>query len=139
MKALIVYWSGTGNTRGMAEAIADGVKAEGWEADVFSVSDFGGGFDGYDKIFLGCPAMGGEELEESEFLPFYEKSKAALSGRQVGLFGSYGWGDGEWMRNWEAKCREDGANLVQDGVICNEEPDDEAKEACQELGRALAQ
>ena len=124
MKALIVYWSGTGNTRGMAEAIADGVKAEGWEADVFSVSDFGGGFDGYDKIFLGCPAMGGEELEESEFLPFYEKNKAALSGRQVGLFGSYGWGDGEWMRNWEKDLAGTGASLIGGkGFICQESQD----------------
>ena len=124
MKALIVYWSGTGNTRGMAEAIADGVKAEGWEADVFSVSAFGGGVDGYDKIFLGCPAMGGEELEESEFLPFYEKSKAALSGRQVGLFGSYGWGDGEWMRNWEKDLAGTGASLIGGkGFICQESQD----------------
>ena len=93
----------------------------------------------YDAIAFGCPSMGDEELEDTEFAPVFEACESALSGKKIGLFGSYGWGDGEWMRNWEAKCREDGANLVQDGVICNEEPDDEAKEACQELGRALAQ
>ena len=69
----------------------------------------------------------------------FEECKSGLSGKKIGLFGSYGWGDGEWMRNWEATCREDGANLVQDGVICNEEPDEEAKEACRNLGKALAQ
>ena len=103
-KVAVVYWSSTGNTESMANAVADGAKAAGAEVSVFETADF----------------------------------DAKLSGKKTGLFGSYGWGDGEWMHNWEDKCREDGALLVSDGVICQEEPDDEAVEKCKELGKALA-
>ena len=123
MKTAVVYWSGTGNTEMMAQEVLQGMKDQGAEAEMIEVSSFQ------------AEQMG----DYDEFVPVFEACESALSGKKIGLFGSYGWGDGEWMRNWEAKCREDGANLVQDGVICNEEPDDEAKEACQELGRALAQ
>ena len=140
MKTAVVYWSGTGNTEMMAQEVLQGMKDLGAEAEMIEVSSFQAEQMGdYDAIAFGCPSMGDEELEDTEFAPVFEACESALSGKKIGLFGSYGWGDGEWMRNWEAKCREDGANLVQDGVICNEEPDDEAKEACQELGRALAQ
>lgn len=140
MKTAVVYWSGTGNTEMMAQEVLQGMKDQGAEAEMIEVSSFQAEQMGdYDAIAFGCPSMGDEELEDTEFVPVFEACESALSGKKIGLFGSYGWGDGEWMRNWEAKCREDGANLVQDGVICNEEPDDEAKEACQELGRALAQ
>ncbi len=140
MKTAVVYWSGTGNTEMMAQEVLQGMKDQGAEAEMIEVSSFRAEQMGdYDAIAFGCPSMGDEELEDTEFAPVFEACESALSGKKIGLFGSYGWGDGEWMRNWEAKCREDGANLVQDGVICNEEPDDEAKEACQELGRALAQ
>ena len=140
MKTAVVYWSGTGNTEMMAQEVLQGMKDQGAEAEMIEVSSFQAEQMGdYDAIAFGCPSMGDEELEDIEFAPVFEACESALSGKKIGLFGSYGWGDGEWMRNWEAKCREDGANLVQDGVICNEEPDDEAKEACQELGRALAQ
>ncbi|HJC62383.1 MAG TPA: flavodoxin [Candidatus Blautia merdavium] len=140
MKTAVVYWSGTGNTEMMAQEVLQGMKDQGAEAEMIEVSSFQAEQMGdYDAIAFGCPSMGDEELEDTEFAPVFEACESALSGKKIGLFGSYGWGDGEWMRNWEAKCREDGANLVQDGVICNEEPDDEAKEACQELGRALAQ
>ena len=140
MKTAVVYWSGTGNTKMMAQEVLQGMKDQGAEAEMIEVSSFQAEQMGdYDAIAFGCPSMGDEELEDTEFAPVFEACESALSGKKIGLFGSYGWGDGEWMRNWEAKCREDGANLVQDGVICNEEPDDEAKEACQELGRALAQ
>ena len=140
MKTAVVYWSGTGNTEMMAQEVLQGMKDQGAEAEMIEVSSFQAEQMGdYDAIAFGCPSMGDEELEDTEFAPVFEACESALSGKKIGLLGSYGWGDGEWMRNWEAKCREDGANLVQDGVICNEEPDDEAKEACQELGRALAQ
>ena len=140
MKTAVVYWSGTGNTEMMAQEVLRGMKDQGAEAEMIEVSSFQAEQMGdYHAIAFGCPSMGDEELEDTEFAPVFEACESALSGKKIGLFGSYGWGDGEWMRNWEAKCREDGANLVQDGVICNEEPDDEAKEACQELGRALAQ
>lgn len=140
MKTAVVYWSGTGNTEMMAQEVVQGMKDAGAEAEMIEVSSFSADqMRDYDAIAFGCPSMGDEELEDTEFAPVFESCESALSGKKIGLFGSYGWGDGEWMRNWEAKCREDGAVLVYNGVICNEEPDDEAKEACKGLGRALAQ
>ena len=132
MKAAVIYWSGTGNTEQMAQAIADAAGAE-----LFAVSDFSGSIADYDRIAFGCSAMGDEVLEEDEFEPFFASIEGDLSGKTIALFGSYGWGDGEWMHNWEDKCKEDGAVLVADGVICQEEPDDEATEACKALGAAL--
>ena len=140
MKTAVVYWSGTGNTEAMAKEVEQGMKAAGAEVEVFEAAAFSGDKMGeYDAVAFGCPSMGDEELEDTEFAPMFDDFKSGLSGKKIGLFGSYGWGDGEWMRNWEASCKEEGANLVQDGVICNEEPDDEAKEACQNLGKALVQ
>ena len=94
--------------------------------------------DAYDAIAFGCPAMGGEELEESEFRPMFDDCKAKLAGKKIALFGSYGWGDGEWMRTWEDDCKSKGAQLACDSVICCETPDDEAIGACRSLGAALA-
>lgn len=140
MKTAVVYWSGTGNTEAMAQEVEQGMKEAGAEAEVFEAGAFSGDKMGeYDAVAFGCPSMGDEELEDTEFAPMFEGCKSGLSGKKIGLFGSYGWGDGEWMRNWEASCREEGADLIQDGVICNEEPDEEAKEACRNLGKALAQ
>lgn len=104
MKAAVIYWSGTGNTEQMANAIAEGAGAE-----LFSVSDFTGDIADYDRIAFGCSAMGDEVLEESEFEPFFTAIEGALSGKTIALFGSYGWGDGEWMRNWEERAKADGA------------------------------
>ena len=132
MKAAVIYWSGTGNTEQMANAIAEGAGAE-----LFSVSDFTGDIADYDRIAFGCSAMGDEVLEDTEFEPMFDGCKGALKGKNIALFGSYGWGDGEWMRNWEESCKEAGANLVCDSVICQEEPDDEATDACKALGAAL--
>ena len=132
MKAEVIYWSGTGNTEQMANAIAEGAGAE-----LFSVSDFTGDIADYDRIAFGCSAMGDEVLEDTEFEPMFDGCKDALKGKNIALFGSYGWGDGEWMRNWEESCKEAGANLVCDSVICQEEPDDEATDACKALGAAL--
>lgn len=133
MKAAVIYWSGTGNTEQMANAIAEGAGAE-----LFSVSDFTGDIADYDRIAFGCSAMGDEVLEESEFEPFFTAIEGALSGKTIALFGSYGWGDGEWMRTWEENCKNEGAVLTHESVICQEEPDDDAKAACQELGKSLA-
>ena len=133
MKAAVIYWSGTGNTEQMANAIAEGAGAE-----LFSVSDFTGDIADYDRIAFGCSAMGDEVLEESEFEPFFTAIEGALSGKTIALFGSYGWGDGEWMRSWESRCNDDGANLACESVICNEAPDDDALAACRELGASLA-
>ena len=138
-KVAVVYWSGTGNTEMMANEVAAGAKAAGAEVSVFTPDTFTADkMDEFDAVAFGCPAMGAEELEDTEFEPMFNDCRAKLSGKKIGLFGSYGWGDGEWMHNWEDKCREDGAVLVSDGVICQEEPDDEAVEKCKELGKALA-
>ena len=138
-KIAVVYWSGTGNTESMASAVADGIKSSGNEAGVFTSDKFNASMvDSYDAIAFGCPSMGTEELEDTEFLPMFESCKSKLSGKKIALFGSYGWGDGEWMRNWEETCKEAGAVMACDFVICNEAPDDDALEACRSLGKALA-
>lgn len=137
-KVAIVYWSGTGNTEEMANQAAAGAKEAGAEVSVFTAAEFGADkMDGFDAVAFGCPSMGSEQLEESEFEPMFTACEAKLTGRKIALFGSYGWGDGEWMQSWEEICRKDGAELVCESVICNETPDDEAMAACQALGRAL--
>ena len=140
-KIAIVYWSGTGNTEAMADAVEAGAKAAGAETSRFTASEFT--FDKvaeFDAIAFGCPAMGAEVLEESEFDPMFTSLEQAgvLSGKKIVLFGSYGWGDGEWMRNWEERAKQAGAELAADFVICNESPDDSASESCRNLGAALS-
>ena len=138
MSISVVYWSGTGNTQAMAEAVVEGIKAAGQEAELLEVGNADAKIvAAVDALALGCPAMGAEVLEESEMEPFVEELESYVSGKKILLFGSYGWGDGEWMRNWEESCKEAGANLVCDSVICQEEPDDEATDACKALGAAL--
>lgn len=139
-KVAVVYWSGTGNTEQMASAVLEGAKEKGADAALFLASEFDAAMmDAYDAVAFGCPAMGAEVLEEDEFQPLFDSCESKLSGKRIALFGSYGWGDGEWMRSWEETCREAGAVLVCDSVICNEEPDDEALAACKKLGGALNQ
>ncbi len=137
-KVAVVYFSSTGNTQMMAEAVADGVRNAGGEADVidctaFSASDVAN----YDAFAFGCPAMGAEQLDEGSFEPMFAEVETLLNGKKVGLFGSYGWGVGEWMQTWADRVRSDGANLVNDGVIANYAPDAEATSACNDLGAAL--
>ena len=139
MKIAVVYWSSTGNTEAMANAVAEGARKAGASAELFTATEFDGGkVDAFDAIAFGCPAMGAEELEDSEFATMFESCESKLSGKKIALFGSYGWGDGEWMRTWEDTCRNDGASLVCDSVICQEAPDDDALNACRSLGEALA-
>ena len=135
-KIAVIYWSGTGNTEAMAQAVAEGAGAD---ASVFAVSDFdASAVDEFDAVVLGCPAMGCEVLEESEFAPFFVAVIEKLAGKKVALFGSYGWGDGEWMRSWEARCAEKGITLAADSVTLNEAPDEDGLAACKALGAALA-
>ena len=139
MKTAVVYWSGTGNTEAMAGSVAEGAKSAGAEVSVFTAADFSADMvDQFDSIAFGCPSMGSEQLEDSEFEPMFNACEAKLSGKKVGLFGSYGWGDGEWMRNWEESCKEAGAVLTTESVICNDMPDDDGVENCKALGAALA-
>lgn len=137
-KIAVVYWSGTGNTQAMAEAVAEGASQVGAEVTVFEAVDFSPEQMGaFDAVAFGCPSMGAEQLEESEFAPMFTECEPMLSGKKIALFGSYGWGDGEWMRNWEQTCTADGAVLACDSVICNEAPDEDGVEACKMLGKAL--
>ena len=124
MKTAVIYWSGTGNTEAMARAVAEVAP---------------GDLNAYGAIAFGCPAMGAEVLEEMEFQPMFDACKRGLGGKRVALFGSYGWGDGEWMRTWESDCDSAGVNLVCESVICTEAPDDAALEACRALGKALVE
>ena len=138
-KVAVVYWSGTGNTEAMANAVLEGAKAAGADASIFTASQFDGSrVAEFDGIAFGCPAMGAEVLEESEFEPMFSSCESSLSGKKLALFGSYGWGDGEWMRNWEETCVSDGATLVSESVTCCEAPDDVTVETCKALGAALA-
>ena len=137
-KIAIVYWSGTGNTEAMANAVADGAKNAGAEVTLYTAPEFSASLvDEFDAIAFGCPSMGAEQLEESEFEPMFQDCESKLGGKKIALFGSYGWGDGEWMRTWEDTCRGDGAVLACDSVICMETPDDDAEAECRALGAAL--
>lgn len=138
-KTAVIYWSGTGNTKQMAEAVLEGMKSAGADAVLLEAAQVDAStFSGVDAVAFGCPAMGSEVLEEMEFEPMFSACKSHLSGKKVALFGSYGWGDGEWMRNWEERCTGDGAVFACDSVICCEAPDDDAVAACRALGAALA-
>lgn len=137
-KVAVVFWSGTGNTEAMAEAVRDGAKEKGAEVRVFGADEFSAdNVAEFDGIAFGCPAMGDEVLEESEFQPMFDSVVDVLSGKRIALFGSYGWGDGQWIRDWEDICKDAGAVLVCESVIANDSPDDEAIRSCQELGSAL--
>ena len=140
-KVKVVFWSGTGNTEAMAGAVANGVNSAGGEAelisfDSISVSDVAG----ESVIAFGCPAMGAEVLEEGTVEPFMADYENKCSGKKIALFGSYGWGDGQWMRDWVDRLTAGGASIIGgEGVIANSAPGDEAISQCEELGRALAQ
>ena len=139
-KTAVIYWSGTGNTEAMANAVLEGMKSAGAEASLLTVDQVNAAdLSGCAAIAFGCPAMGSEVLEEMEFQPMFDECKNRLSGKAVALFGSYGWGDGQWMRDWEADCGNAGVNLVCNSVTCCEAPDDAALEACRALGKALAE
>ena len=124
-KIAVVYWSGTGNTEAMANAVLQGIKNKNAEGVLYSCEDF--------------RAELLQEYEESEFEPMFESCENSLSGKQIALFGSYGWGDGEWMRSWEERCKNAGIQLACDSVICNEMPDDEGLKQCEKLGEKLTE
>ena len=139
-KTAVIYWSGTGNTEAMANAVLEGMKSAGADAALLTVDQVNtADLGNYAAIAFGCPAMGSEVLEEMEFQPMFDECKNRLSGKAVALFGSYGWGDGQWMRDWEADCGNAGVNLVCDSVTCCEAPDDAALEACRALGKTLSE
>lgn len=131
----VIYWSMTGNTKAMAEAIAEGAKADLFSVDQIDVEKA----LEYEKLALGCPAMGAEVLEEIEFEPFFTAMEGRLGGKSVGLFGSYGWGDGQWMRDWADRVNNAGGRLFRDeGLMINETPDDAGLETCRTYGAEFA-
>lgn len=135
MKTAVIYWSGTGNTEAMAKAVAEGAGVE-----AVSVSDFKDDVSGYGALALGCPAMGDEELEDSEFGPFFDGIEGSISGKKIALFGSYDWGDGQWMRTWADRVKAAGAELVDgEGLIANLEPSEDILAKCKDLGKKLAE
>ena len=133
MKTAVIYWSGTGNTEAMAKAAAEGANCE-----AISVSEFSGDIGEYDALALGCPAMGAEVLEEEEFEPFFTGIEGKISGKKILLFGSYGWGDGEWMRNWQDRVTAAGAELIGgEGFIVNESPSNDDLARLKELASQM--
>ena len=139
-KIAVIYWSGTGNTEAMADLVANAAAAAGASVDKFTAAEFNASSAGdYTGFALGCPAMGAEQLEESEFEPMFSDLEGSLNGKKIALFGSYGWGDGQWMRDWVERAQGDGAQVLNgEGLICNEAPDEDVQAACRKLGADLA-
>lgn len=133
----VIYWSGTGCTEEMAQAVVEGIKGKGATAELFTAGEFSESkiaeFDGF---AFGCSAQGAEVLEEGEFQPMWDGVKSALRGKKVVLFGSYGWGDGEWMRTWVSECEDAGIDVAEN-YICNETPGDDELGECKKIGAAL--
>ena len=139
MRVAVIYWSGTGNTKLMAEGVALGLKEKNIEVDMVNVEEVGGDIIGnVDGLALGCPSMGDEVLEEYTMAPFVEGLSDRVKNLPIILFGSYGWGNGEWMLDWENQMIGYGAKLLKEGLIINDTPDDEGIGACVSLGRYLA-
>ncbi len=123
----------------MAEAIGAGLAAAGVEYDVVNISSDSKNVADYEKLMFGCPSMGAEQLEEAEFEPFFDEAEKSISGKDVALFGSYGWGDGEWMRNWVERVEGSGASVFNDeGLIINETPDDDGIAECEKFAKEFA-
>ena len=138
-KVAVVYWSGTGNTEMMAAQVKKGAEEAGAEVTMFTAAEFGPEkIDDFDAIAFGCPSMGAEVLEESEFDPMFTACEGKLGGKKIALFGSYGWGDGQWMRDWEERVKNTAGNLVYPALPAYDNPDAEALEKCKELGAVLA-
>lgn len=139
-KIAVVYWSGTGNTEAMANLVLEGAASAGGQTELFTAGEFSADKAGrFAAIAFGCPSMGTEQLEESEFEPMYQSVRSELGGKAVALFGSYGWGDGEWMRTWSEDCEASGCRMVSEPVIVNGAPEGADAEACKALGKALTQ
>jgi flavodoxin short chain len=138
MKISIIYWSGTGNTETMAKLIAEGAQGAGAEVYISEIGKLDHPKSKESEVLvLGCPAMGAEVLEEDEFEPFIAHIEPKLTGRKIALFGSYGWGDGEWMRDWTARMQKAGAVLIAESLIVNEEPNGDDVQKCKDFGAAI--
>lgn len=133
MKVSIVYATTTGNTEQLANAASEGAKAAGREVSL-STADTADSAEvlGSDLILLGSPAMGAEQLEDS-METFFSGIEGSLSRKKVGLFGSYDWGEGQWLSDWSDRVTGAGATLV--GTVKSQlTPDDAALEEAKKLG-----
>ncbi|MBK1809651.1 flavodoxin [Clostridium sp. YIM B02505] len=137
-KVTIIYYSGTGNTEKMAELISSALSEHNSVVSLLQVSSASkSDIEDSDVIIFGSPSMGNEVIEETEMEPFIESIKEAISGKKVALFGSYGWGDGEWMRNWQDRMSDYGAILLADGLIVNGYPEGNEEDRCIEFAKSL--
>ncbi|MCS6131206.1 flavodoxin [Clostridium botulinum] len=135
----IIYWSGTGNTEAMANLIAKGIEESGIKTEMINISSANvDNLKDENIVVLGCPSMGDEELEGGEFLPFLENVQEDLKNKKVILFGSYGWGDGQWMRSWEEEMTASGVNVALEPLIVNYAPEGESEEQCIQYGKEIA-
>lgn len=139
-KIAVIYWSATGNTETMANAVIEGIKEAGAEAELFTVTSLTAQEAAkFDKLALGCPACGSESLDDNDFEPFFAELEKNLAGKTVALFGSYSWGDGQWLRDWQERVEQAGATIVNgEGVKAQETPTDDDIAACKALGKAIA-
>ena len=122
----------------MVEDIGCGIKEAEKEVEILEVSN------ATDKdiidaevVVLGCPAMGVKELEDSEVIPFIDNNVALMQGKKMALFGSYGWGTGEWMDAWKEQMASLGANLVTEPLIVNEFTDGQDEAICNGYGKKI--
>ena len=136
-KVLVVYYSTTGNTKAMAEAFCEGLTQSGAQAECVN-AETSPSLEGYDKIAFGCPAMGSEELEEAVFEPYFAQIESQLSGRKTALFGSYGWGGGQWMETWQNRAEQNGAVVFENGCIVNGAPGGSDLESCRQFAQRFA-
>ncbi len=138
-QVIIAYYSESGNTEQMASIVGKGVEAAGGTAKVVTVDGVSADdLKGEEVFALGCPALGDEELEADTVEPLVAEIEKFASGKKIGLFGSYGWGDGEWMRTWVERMKNAGAEVLGgEDAICTDAPDDGAEEKLMELGRKL--
>lgn len=139
MQINVIYWSGTGNTEAMADLIKEGAESAGATVNLKNVSDISINDVNCDVLVLGCPSMGDEVLEESEFEPFMVSIEGSLSGKKIALFGSYGWGDGQWMRDWDERMKNAGAVLIAESLIVNDAPSGASEQECRDFGIQVAQ
>jgi len=138
-KISIIYWSGTGNTEQMAKEIARGAESkDGVEVQILSVENASiEDVQNADGVALGCPSMGAEELDDEMENFVVSLENVNWGNKKLALFGSYDWGEGQWMREWEARMKAFGANLIQEGLIIQLTPDEDGNNRCRELGERL--
>ena len=135
MQINIIFWSSTGNTEAMGKYIKEGAESAGASVTLKNVSEASVSDVECDILCLGCSSMGDEQLDDAEFEPYIASIEGSVKGRKLALFGSYGWGDGQWMRDWDERMKKAGATLVAESLIVCETPEGDE---CREFGAKIA-